>query len=243
MKIERVYFQSLRNNEHFQCQTEFKALVENYSLQIINIEQLFNESYLPLYAEEDEAILKISKNTFTEARLEADQRRDNTFRGMVDMNKAALNHFQPEIVESAKRLKILFDTYGNISRMPLQEETAAIYNLLQELGEKFSMDASAVGISQWAGKLEEDNNAYAALVEKSYSEEAAKTELKVKEVRTKIDKVFRQIIDRLEALMLIEGEEKYIEFVRKLNVQLEKYSNMIAQREGRNAAEKEKEEN
>ena len=243
MKIERTNFSKLRNNEHFQCQTEFKTLVENYDPQIINIKKLFTEDYLPLYREEDEAILKIPKNTFTEARLEADQRRDSTFRGMVDMNKAALNHFEPNVVEAAKRLKILFDTYGNIGRLPLQEETSAIYNLLQELGEKFSMDASTTGISPWVEKLQEDNDAYERLVEKGYSEEAAKTELKVKEVRTKVDVVFRQIIDRLEALMLIEGEDVYIGFVKMLNVQLEKYSNMIAQREGRNAAEKEKEEN
>jgi hypothetical protein len=238
MNIERVDFRSLRNNEHFQCQTEFKALVENYQ-HPLNIDALFNDNYLPLYAEEDEAILKISKNTFTEDRLEADRRRDMTFRGMVDMSKAALNHFDENIVASAKRLKILFDTYGNIAQLPLQEETSAIYNLLQELGEKYSMDASAAGLSPWIIKLTEDNNAYEELVKKGYSEEAAKTELRVKEVRTKIDKVFRQIIDRLEALMLIEGESNYIEFVKKLNVQLEKYSNILAQRQGRAAAKKE----
>lgn len=239
MKIERTNLSKLRNNEHFQCQTEFKALVEEYNAVTLKIENLFNNSYLPLYAEEDEAILKISKNTFTEARTQADQQRDNTFRGMVDMNKAALNHFHPVTVESAKRLKILFDTYGNISRLPLQEETSAIYNLLQELKGNFSNDVDVLGLRDWMNKLQMDNNAFEALTKESYDEDASKTELKVKEVRTEIDKVFRQIIERLEALMLIEGEENYLDFVRKLNVQLEKYSNTLAQREGRNAAKKE----
>lgn len=240
MKIQRVNFSKLRNNEHFQCQTEFKNLIEEFDAEKLKIAALFNDEFLPLYKEEDEAILKIVKNSFTESRSEADQQRDHTFRGMVETNKAALNHFDPAKVAAAKRLKILFDTYGNVARLPLQEETSAIYNLLQELDNKYAPDVDAVGLSDWAEQLRNDNNAYEALMKESYEEDAAKTELRMKEVRAAMDKVFRQIIERMEALMLIEGESAYSEFVRRLNVQLEKYAASLAQRQGRSAAKREK---
>ncbi len=242
MKIKRIHFVALRNNEHFQCQTEFKALVEEFDASKLKIEELFINSYLPLYKEEDEAIIKITKSSFTEARLEIDNRRNSTFRGMVDMNKSSLNHFKTEVVDAAKRLKILFDTYGNISRLPLQEETSAIYNLLQELSGTYAGDAETVGLKEWVSKLEEDNKAYEALVKEGYEESAAQTDLNAKEVRTEIDGVFRRIIGRLEALMLIEGEETYSAFVRRLNVQLEHYANILAQRQGRNAGKKNEQE-
>ena len=235
MKIKRLDFQSLRNSEHFQCHAEFVDLVKEFDAEALKIKTLFEELYLPLYKEADEAIFKIAKNTFTDARTEADRQRDITFRGMADMLKAALNHFDPAKSSAAKRLKIVFDAYGNVARLPLQEETAAIYNLLQELTEKYAADAQTVGLTEWAEKLRSDNQAYEELMKESYEEEAAKTELRMKEVRTTMDKAFRQMIERMEAFILIEGEADWSDFVRRLNVQLEKYANILAQRQGRNA--------
>ncbi len=241
MKIKRVRFIALRNNEHFQCQTEFKRLVEEFGAEALKILSLFDEHYLPLYQQEDEAILKIRKSMYTEARMEVDRQRDNIFRGMVGINKASLNHFEPEVVAAAKHLKILFDTYGNIKRIPLQEETSAIYNLLQELNGDYLNDVQTVGLEKWRDKLQQNNIAYQALIKERDEENVAKTKLKAKEVRAEIDKVFYQIIQRLEAQMLIEGESNYREFVRRLNVLLESFANILAQRKGRNAATKEEE--
>ena len=72
IKINRIHFTSLRNNEHFQFQTEFKGLVEQANPAALKIDPLFSQTYLPLYAAEDEALIKISKNSFSEARGEAD---------------------------------------------------------------------------------------------------------------------------------------------------------------------------
>ena len=73
-----------------------------------------------------------------------------------------------------------------------------------------------------------------------YEEEAAKSELKVKATRAEVDKVVRQIIERIEALIVIEGEANYIEFVRRLNLIFERYANTLAQRQGIAKAEAEK---
>ncbi len=237
MKIKRLDFRSLRNNEHFQCQTEFKILVEEYDPLVLKIQSLYQGSYLPFYALEDEAIFKITKGSYTEARLEADRQRDSAFRGMIYANMAALHHFDTEVVASAKRLQILFDTYGDISRMPLQEEISAVYNLLQELDGDYNEDMYRVKLEDWKDRLQQNNDAYQVLVKQGYEEEAGRTGPKMKEVRLEVDRVFRQIVERLEALMLIEGESNYIGFVSRLNIQLEHYADILAQREGRNAAE------
>ena len=47
MKIKRLHFEHLRNNEHFQCQTEFKALVEEFNPATLNIEPHFSGMYIP----------------------------------------------------------------------------------------------------------------------------------------------------------------------------------------------------
>ena len=238
MKINRVDFRSLRNNEHFQCQTEFKALVTEFDAGILKIEQLFENDYLPAYAALDEAITKILKNSFTDERSDSDRQRDQTFRGTVDTLNAGLNHFDPEVQEAARKLKIVFDTFGNVAQLPLNEETSAIYNLVQEITENHAASAAKLNLTLWLAKLKADNEAYEALVTGGYEEEAAKTELRAKQTRTQIDKVVRRIIERLEALITIEGETNYAEFVRRLNLQLDRYANTLAQRRGIAAAKR-----
>ena len=240
MKIKKVDFNQLRNNEHFQCQTEFKALVEEFNPATLKIEPYFSGSYIPRYNAEDEALIKIIKSSFTDRRSDADRGRDQTFRGSADTVIAGLNHFDLEVREAARRLKIVFDRFGNVAQLPLNEETSAIYNLYQEVTEKHTADAEKLGLLPWMNKLKADNEAYEALVTGSYEEEATKTELKAKETRTEVDVVVRQIIERVEALIVIEGEAGYTEFVRRLNLIFDRYANTLAQRQGIAKAEAEK---
>ena len=232
MKIKRVDFSKLRNNEHFQCQTEFKALVEEFDPAAMKLNPLYSETYVSLYKAEDEALLKIIKNTFSELRSDADRQRDQTFRGTVDMLNAGSNHFDPQVQEAARRMKIVFDRFGNVAKLPLNEETSAIYNLVQEVTENQDADADKLGLMPWINKLNADNKAYEALVKSGYEEEAAKTELKVKTTRADVDGAVRQIIERVEALIVIEGEADYAEFVRRLNLIFDRYANTLAQRQG-----------
>ena len=232
MKITRVPFTQMRNNEHFQAQTEIKKLIEEFDADRLKINPLFSDVYVPRYHAEDVALIKISKNSITELRSDADRTRDFTFRGTADTVNSCLYHFNPEIQEAARRVKIVFNTFGNVAQLPLSEETSAIYNLVQELFENHSVNIAKIGIVTWLNKLKADNEAYEALAKVSYEEDAAKTELKAKTTRIEVDKALRQIIERIEALIVIEGEADYAEFVRRLNLQLDKYVNTIAQRKG-----------
>ena len=232
MKIKKIDFRSLRNNEHFQCQTEFKALVEEFNPDTLKITPYYRINFLPNYIAEDEALIKIIKNSFSELRSDADRLRDQTFRGSVDTLNAGLKHFDPEAREAARKLKIVFDRFGNVAKLPLNEETSAIYNLVQEVRENQSGNAEKLGLMPWLDKLNADNQAYEALVTGGNEEEAAKTELKVKATRADVDTTVRQIIERIEALIVVEGEANYAEFVRRLNLIFDRYANTLAQRKG-----------
>ena len=242
MKIKKLHFNQLRNNEHFQCQTEFKALLEGHTPMLIRLMPFFTDNYIPAYNAEDEALIKIVKNTHSDKRGDADRGRDQTFRGSADTVLAGLNHFDPDVQEAARRLKIVFDQFGNVAQLPLNEETSAIYNLVQEVTEKHATDAAKLGLMPWMSKLNADNQAYEALVTSSSEEEALKTEIKAKEARAEVDFRVRQFIERVEALMVVEGEAGYVEFVRRLNLIFERYANTLAQRRGIAKAKREKEE-
>jgi len=238
LKIQTAKTAIFRNNEHFQFHTEFRDLVTAAIAVRNKITTQFTE-YLTYYGDEDIALQKIVKSATTEQIEEADKLRDQTFRGMVETNKAALSHFKPATVTAAKRLKILFDTYGNVNRMPLNEQTSAVYNIVQDLETTYLSDVTTVGLKEWCSTLKAQNASFSTLVKRRNDENAARTELKMKEARAETDRIYNIIVTRINALIVVEGEEVFSAFVKKLNTYIDKYNNAIAQRRGRTAAKKE----
>ena len=238
LSIKHINSTHLRNNEHFQFYTEFYDLVRLENPATLNILDQFDH-FDECYWNEDKALQKISKNATTEQIKNYDkQHRDPTYRGLVATNKAAINHFDSAMVLAAKRLKVVFDAFGDISKMPLNEETSAIYNLVQELKNNNSEDVTKVGLTKWVNTLEAQNKEFDALVKSRNDENSAKTELKMKEMRKETDKSYKVITTRINASIILEGEDVYVSFVRKLNTFIEKYNMSINQRRGRAAARK-----
>ncbi|MDR0516976.1 MAG: DUF6261 family protein [Fibromonadaceae bacterium] len=223
MKIQSLKTHNLRNDAHFQFHTEFRNMVAKHGAATLKIKPQY-DSYLPLYDREDEALKKIVKSEFTAKIHEADKARDDIYIGMVEMNTAALKHFSPQIREAATRLKIVFDTYGKVAQKPLNEETSAIYNILQELNGKYTEDVSAVGIGQWVSELEARNNAFEKLVVERFDEAAAKTDIVLKDARAQLDAVYFAMRERLNALVVVEGVADYEVFIKTLNVVIAKYA-------------------
>jgi flagellar biosynthesis chaperone FliJ len=229
MKIDKLNFIGLRNDEHFQFHTELRDLVNKIGAAALKVDQQL-KAYVPLYNQEDEALKKIMKSAITAELQDADKRRDRLFRGMVDINKAAMNHFNEKVQEAAKRLKILFDTYGNLAQKPLNEETSAIYNLLQELNGKYAADVALVKVTDWTAELGAANEAFARLMKDRYEETAMRTDLVLKECRQRVDEAYRAMAERIGALVIIEGAAQYADFIRRLNVVIAKYAVALSRR-------------
>jgi hypothetical protein len=167
MKIEKLNLLHLRNDAHFQFHTEFRDLMMGHNPQILKVKPQF-DVYMTLYEREDEALKKILKSALTEKIQEADRARDELFAGMVYINNGMCRHFIKETAEAAQRIKIVLDTYGNVAKKPLNEETSAVYNLLQDLkSDKYAKDAADSGIDVWANELEKRNAAFESLVNNS----------------------------------------------------------------------------
>lgn len=234
MKIARINLAHLRNEEHFQLQTEFKAEISQFGAKTLNIESVF-ANYLPLYQQEEEALQLIRKSATTEQLTDADTERDEIYRGVADAVKSALNHFDPNKRAAATRLKVLIDQYGNVARKPYNEETAAINKLMVEVKGKYAPDVNALALTDWFATLEAKNNGFDTLMKSRYSEEAAKTELRMNQVRIAVDAAYRELIERIEALVLINGPQGYEAFIREHSARVGKFSNILAQRAGRRA--------
>ena len=234
MEIEILHLNDLQNEEHVQFGTDLVALVQANELDKLNIGPAYN-LFLAEFENEQAAFKKIVKSAITDDLATADLQRDFTFRGLSDEVNSKLRHFDPNHRAAAKRLKVVFDTYGNLARKAYDKETADITKLIAALRESYTTDMETIGITNWVAQLEADNNAFSGLAFSRYSESESKSQIAMKEVRQKVDEAFRKITKRINALVEINGDADHASFILALNLRIEHYNTIMAQRMGRNS--------
>jgi len=183
------------------------------------------DTYLSALDREDEALKKIVKSALTQKINEADAARDKVYGAMCDLVGVMVRHFNPQIADAAARVKVVLETYGNVSRKPLNEQTSAVYNLLQELDlPKFRDDCINISINPWRNELKNCNEDFEALMKKRVKEEAFRTDINMKDARRELDAAYYAIKERINAAIIMEGPEKYESFVKQLNVVISKHA-------------------
>ncbi len=227
MKINEFSLVRLRNEEHFQFYTSLRDLVLVFTALALKIEALF-VLFLAAYANELAALDVVRKNAISDDLVEADDERDSVFRGMCDAVKSALNHFNADIRAAAKHLQVVLDTYGNLAIKPYDAETGGLNSLINDFTTTYAADVATVGLTGWVTELAAKNKAFDDLKNNRYSDEAAKTILRMKQERVKTDVIYHQIVERINALVVVEGDTAYAGFVSELNKRIEGYENTIS---------------
>jgi len=222
MKIAKINRVHLRNDAYFQLNSDFRDLVNRYGAQNLKIKPMFEE-WLKLFQKVDDAFRKINKSALTQKIHEADKARDEIYAAMVEMVNANMKSWEPEVKSAANRLKILFNTYGNVARKPINEQTSAIVNILQELRGNYASDCAIIRIEDWVERLALENERFSELMTERYDEGAAKSDTVMKDVRKELDLLHAVIIERLYALSVIEEGDVFEQFIKTLNLIVSKY--------------------
>jgi hypothetical protein len=244
MKIQKLYFRNLRNDEHFQFMTDFANLVRRFTPAALRVTAQF-DAFEALCRQEDEVLRKITKSALTAQIAEADAARDDVFRGMADAVLSASHHYNAPVREAGERLLIVLRTYGNVAEKPLAEQTSAVHNLLQELTTKHMADVEAIGLAGWITELDRRNAEVEKLMATRYDETAGRSDLVLRDVRRQVDEAYRVCAGRVDALQVVDGGEAgapWAAFIAELNAVIERAANLVSQRRGRAAAEKAREE-
>ena len=231
MPIKDLSLSRLKNAEHLQFQTEFKTEVEKKTATALSIEPQF-AIYLLKFKEEGEALVYIGKSSQTDLLAESDEYRDRVFRGLCDTSRAALNHFKPEKAEAARKLIIVFDTYGNVTVEAYDEETAKINSLIKDLINNHANDIDLLALNEWVDELQTANNKFVDIKNERYTEESSKTSLRMKKVRIETDALYKEMVNRINAQILLNGDTNYIDFVTALNQRIENVKLVLAKRKG-----------
>jgi hypothetical protein len=231
-EIIRLNFKNLRNEAHAEYSSTFVTLVDKYTPETLNIKALYDE-YKLLFADEISALDVVRKSALTGEIDEQDHIRDGIFRGFAEAVKSALYHFNAAKRDAARRIEVIIENYGNIAAKTLDQETAAIDDLLRELCSATNAPlVTLLGLIDWTEQLETENDKFKQLMLERYTETSQRPTVRMRDARSSVDKCLRAIFDRIEALAMVNGIAACESFIKELNAVNERYKNIAAQEKG-----------
>lgn len=187
----------------------------------------------------DDALKDSTNLSSTSATTEADYLRDISWRGANSYAKAMMAHPTEVISQAAVELKKLFDKYGDPTSLSQTEESGVLHNLIQDLKAFDSDKLTATAFSPWLTNLETRQNNYLAAVQLRTEEEATRTIGIVRQARQIADNAYRSLVEVVNALCLVNGEEPYATFIDHVNSLVDRQKSVLKSRSTRNAKKKE----
>jgi hypothetical protein len=265
MKVIRVDLSRLRNEEWFRLLAEFKGMVEKFGHLVLNIKDLYL-LFLPLFYKADKLLLVLRKSVYTEEMEVADKERSIYLGSLYRASKDMLHIPGDAKKEAAKRLYNLLRQYRVYMNGSYAEESATIYNLLQDLGGKYKSDVTLLALGGWVDALRQAEDRFLEVRAKRLEETGEKPKESLPEIRTQIDLLYNSMISTLDIKLVADGlggdivvepgdldtgiwedgdptppEQRgnvVYNFVIKWNVILQEYHNLLAGRAGRAAGKK-----
>ncbi|MDR1155630.1 MAG: DUF6261 family protein, partial [Bacteroidales bacterium] len=122
--------------------------------------------------------------------------------------------------------------YGNIARKTLDDETAAINDLVRELNRpELTQAVNLIGANIWLNRLVEENSIFAGLMKERYSETAGKTSFRMKTARVETDKYYHAMVSQIEN-QILAGTVINESFIKEMNAVVERFKHILAQEIG-----------
>ena len=176
----------------------------------------------------DEALKSSSSLPSTALATDADVERDSAWRGANAYVKAMTDHPDPASATTATEVKRLFDTYGDPTSLAQTEESGVLHNLIQDLKALSAEKTQLLSLTPWITNLENK--------EKAFKDEKSKIIVGiVKQSRSEADAAYKQQVSTVNALCLLEGEEKYTTFIDHVNVMIDERKTILRTRSTINA--------
>lgn len=143
----------------------------------------------------------LKESLTAEEKKSMDTERDRFTRGFIKSvrNELLFNHPKENVINALKQLNKVVDKYGlEITRLPLNAETAAIDNLLSDVEQIDISSLNNTGINRWIPKIKDSNDAF-KLANRDYNAKA--TNNNEIDSATSIAPVLRKSVNGLYAML------------------------------------------
>ena len=165
--------------------------------------------------------------------------RDRLWRSNNAYIKAMTAHPNPELAAIAERVKAEFDKYGDVTYLPVVQESGALHNLIQDIQAIPAQDRSKIHYEEWFNALDTAENSYLVAVASRTDVRSEKEVGAVKRTRIEAEAAYTHLVDVVNLLAKLEGDTAYLPFINRMNVLIAEQKATLKARQTRAAKAKE----
>jgi hypothetical protein len=195
------------------------------------------DNYQTALTQESNVFTAIRRSEFTKKKATVDRQRDKVYTGMLGMVRANLKNFDPQICDAAERVNNLLSSYNAVTKAGYDAETADIDSIVNRLrGNAYTSAVELLGLTSWVDELEALNMQFKTYADNTVQEAIDRPDISPKDARRQSDEAHRQIADRVEAMITLNGETALTAltaFIEEYNTLVKHYNTLLNEHYGR----------
>ena len=229
IKIIAAPLPELRVEQHLSLMTNVKRLIiEEPAVKLILVVE--EPQFADALADEIVAEKVASGSEITDSMDKLFALRAKYYSGLEHAVEMGLCHFDPSVAEAATSMKKLMDKYGNINRKTNAEKTVSFRNITDEMLSPENLPKLIkISAKEWAEKVKEENDEYSALSDSRTKEASGRPSGNVHDARDVTDRIYHNIVTRVNAAAVLNGEAGYASFINQLNGVIEALKTTLSQ--------------
>ena len=178
-------------------------------------------------AVEDKYFKTSDKNLKTDIIAAADAERDKLCRNYLKTLKALMNMPDETIANSAKALVQMFIDYEFDPDAQLDKQTGILLNMVADWEGKHAQDVTNTNTGKFVELIKAANEKVHSLMVERSDEQKEIPVGALKSARKQTDIAYRALVKMVNALIMVNGEENYADFVKFLNYEIKRYKEEV----------------
>ena len=225
-QIEAIKLKDMKSGAHFLFITDTVGLATADAKVKTKVTAELTALQTALKAEDD--ALALSKATLLSGEIKTlDTERDKHYKALRKAIKFFLSHPDAEQVKAAQRLERLLKDYNIDPKMQLDRETGLLLNLISDLETKSAADVTALALTPVVQAMKQANDKLREVTRARANDRAVQIVGQLKQAQHASDEAYRTLVQKVNALAVVEGEADYADFISKMNEQVKHYKQEV----------------
>lgn len=228
-KINDLSWTRLKNGVHFSGASRVAELAEEDAAVSENAASQLNVLKNKL-AKEDEYYKISLKNKKTDTIKEQDRLRDNYYISIKEIASAMTRVPDEEMQDAATDVLQSIKDYNISVRDQLIDQTGKTKNIVTDFQTKLATQIEKLGLTSLVEKLKATNDNINTLMKERDVENSVKELGALKAARVETDAAYERLVERVNALNVVDGDHDYTAFIDAVNEEIKKLRQTLVSR-------------
>lgn len=235
-EIETLGLAQLNNGSHFEFIKRTVQLAQ--ADEAVNGQAYAQVTVLgKRLATEDECLKLSEKNALSDDIAEADRQRDTYYTGFKTSVKGMCAMPDGEIQAAAKVVWQSIKDYKIDTKASLITETGYLDNLTTDMTGKYAEQVATLGLTKVVSNMKAANDSVRQLMTQRDAENSTKVAGALKAARQESDEAYKNLVQRVNALNVVDSEHDYLAFIATMNEMIKQYREQVLTKKTRKKKE------